>query len=103
MAYYMDRFSAQVSRETMSLIPFYAKEMGDDVVKAAVDEAINNRARSWTYVKAILMAWQKEGIRNMDSLNRYMEERKKGAGRNANGGTTAAKGRRHLPGETVLE
>lgn len=87
----------------MSLIPFYAKEMGEDVVKMAVDEAINNGARSWTYVKTVLMAWEKAGVRSMDGLNRYMADRKKGAGRNANGGTTAAKSRRHLPGETVLE
>ena len=101
-AYYADHFSSRISREAAEMIPLYASEMGDGVVKLAIDEAINNNAHSWYYVKSILMTWHAEGIRSVDAAKRHLQKRQKGAGRNANGNGTAAKGKRHLPGETVL-
>lgn len=102
MAYYLDRFSAQISREAADMLPFYAREMGDEVVKAAIDEAIDNKARSWGYIKAVLMAWQQAGVRNMESLERYRADRRNGGARDGKRNSDAQKGKRHLPGETVL-
>lgn len=87
MAYYLDRFSAQISREAAELLPFYAEAMGDDVVMAAIDEAIDNKARSWGYIKAVLMAWMQAGVRNLASLERYRADRNKSG--NGRGGKPA--------------
>lgn len=103
VAYYLDRFSARISREAAELLPQYARRMGGPAVKAAIDEAINNGARSWSYVKAILMAWTKAGVHDLESLERYRAERRGGRHSGESGVEPAGSVRHHLPGETILE
>lgn len=76
-AYYQDKIGWDMSREAMSLLPRYIRDMGDDVVMAAIDEALDNGAARWSYVKTILQSWTREQVHDMDSLNRYRESRRR--------------------------
>ncbi|GEM_PF-2597797 len=72
-AYYQDKIGYDMSRETMSMLPQYIQAMGDDVVMAAIDEALDNGAPRWSYVKTILQNWTKAKVQDMDSLNRHRD------------------------------
>lgn len=76
-AYYQDRISFNMSREAVSLLQHYIQSMGDEVVIAAIDEALNNGAPKWSYVKAILKNWSAAKVHNMESLQRHMDSRKR--------------------------
>lgn len=76
-AYYQDKIGYDMSREAMGLLPKYIQDMGDEVVMAAIDEALDNNAKNWNYVKKILQDWTKAKVRNMDSLNRHRDDRKR--------------------------
>ena len=76
-AYYQDKIGYDMSREAMGLLPKYIQDMGDEVVMAAIDEALDNGATRWSYVKTILQNWSKAKVHDMDSLNRHRDSRKR--------------------------
>lgn len=78
-AYYQDKVSYDMSREAMSLLQHYIQSMGDEVVMVAIDEALDNGAPRWSYVKAILQNWSAAKVHDMDSLNRHRDSRKRQA------------------------
>lgn len=73
-AYYQDKIGWNMSREASSLLFEYIKSMGDEVVIAAVDEALDANAPRWSYVKTVLQNWSAAKVHNMDSLNRHREQ-----------------------------
>ena len=91
-AYYQDKIGYDMSREAMGLLPKYIQDMGDEVVMAAIDEALDNGVPRWSYVKSILQNWTQAKVRDMDSLNRLRDSRKrtKSARRGRNGPQPAA-------------
>lgn len=73
-SYYQDKIGWNMSREAMDMIPNYVRLMGDDVVIAAIDEAIDNGAGKWGYIKQILQSWTAAKVHDLDSLARYRQE-----------------------------
>lgn len=73
-AYYQDRIGFSMSREASSMLFEYIRLMGDDVVIAAIDEALDAGANNWFYVKKVLQTWATAKVHNMDSLNRYRDK-----------------------------
>lgn len=73
-AYYQDKIGFNMSREASSLLFEYIKRMGDEVVIAAIDEALDANAPRWSYVKTVLQSWSTAKVHNLDSLNRYREQ-----------------------------
>lgn len=107
VAYYLDKLNPTASPSALAQLEQYAARLTDEVVICAVDEALDNGANRWSYVRAVLQAWQAAGVRDLESLNRYRAARagQKGAGNHADSDRNPAqqgRERRHLPGETVL-
>lgn len=50
--------------------------MTDELVRAAVDEAMGRGVRGWYYVQAILNEWVVNNVRSLDDLRRYKEARR---------------------------
>lgn len=57
----------------------YREQLGDDLVSHAVDEAVGNGVRNWTYVEKILSRYLKEGIRDLGEAKASDERRKQDA------------------------
>ena len=57
----------------------YREQLGDDLVSHAVDEAVGNGVRNWTYVEKILARYLKEGIRDLGEAKASDERRKQDA------------------------
>lgn len=110
MSCYMDKISPEMSRETLSMLPAYTDSLGQDAVLYAIETAIDNNARKWPYIKAILQDLSQAGVHNADSLERYRKERKQReqwsqsgcSGRVAAARDSAPEEPRRYAGETVL-
>jgi len=62
---------------------FYERGMTDDVMCYAVDKAVGNGVRSWSYIRAIIEGWCQKGIRNLEAAKAdtaAFTARKKGGG-----------------------
>lgn len=55
----------------------YIDELGDDLVKYAVDEACANNARTWAYTRSILDNIKHKGYRTVDEAKAAKERREK--------------------------
>ena len=86
-AYYQNKIGVSMSSETAGLLFDYIKRMGDEVVIAAIDEALDAGAKNWNYVKKVLKSWSAAQVHDKDSLNLYRErfresKKRRAAGRN---------------------
>ena len=98
MSCYMDKISPQLSRETASLLPAYVDKLGETAALYAIENAIDNNARKWPYIKAILQDLSQAGVHNAQSLERYRAERSQRAEQSKAG----AKHEKNGPGNNVF-
>lgn len=73
------------------LLIAYTDELGPDVVIHAIDEAVNQRKLTWSYIQAILQRYSREGLNTlaMVEADELAKSRRK-AGKQAGGGNIFA-------------
>lgn len=54
----------------------FREELGDDVVGYAIDKAVGNGVRNWSYVEAVLRGWVKAGVRSLGEAKAENEKHK---------------------------
>ena len=68
MSFYMDRVTPMPSGSSLEELKTYVASMGADVCIAAMEYAIDEHKPFWSYIRATLQAYMKQGIRNMSDL-----------------------------------
>ena len=48
-----------------------------EIIRAAIDEAVENNVRKWRYVDGVLKGWQADGVRTLGDVEARREARKK--------------------------
>lgn len=72
---FMEKITPTPSSASMCELLDFERELGTDVCLRAIDEALDNNARSWQYVKAILRAKQEQGVRSLADWDRLEAQR----------------------------
>lgn len=80
MSYYMDHINTLPSSLTIGLLEDYTNELGADVTIHAIQIAMDEQKRSWSYINAILKRYKADGLNTMDKVlqseQRYQEGKK---------------------------
>jgi DnaD and phage-associated domain len=75
MTLYMDKIVPMPSPMSIDLLKSYTEDLGADVVCRAIEIAIDENARKWSYIRAILQNWTQEGVRSLDDVERLQAQR----------------------------
>lgn len=75
MTFLMDKINPTPSQTSIDELKTYTAEMGPDVVIAAMDTALGEKKTSWSYIRAILRDWLKNGIRSLSDYQQMLADR----------------------------
>lgn len=92
LQFYQENFGVVSPFVTESLLD-WIDSLGEDLVIAAMKRALERNKTSWAYVKSILNAWHKKGIRTLDQAKAEHAafEKERGRKGRGNGGFFTAK------------
>lgn len=82
VADYLNRVNPMASPATLDELRGYARDMGPDCCRRAIDIALDERKTAWSYVRGILRTKLSQGVRclaDWDELEARREERVRGA------------------------
>lgn len=54
----------------------YRRDLGDEIVSYAIDTAVGNGVRNWSYVEAVLRGWLKAGVKTIGEAKAEQERHK---------------------------
>lgn len=74
MTLYLDRINSQPSPSCVDMLKFYTEDMGGDVVCRAIEIAIDEKATSWSYIRAILQNWARKRVKSLADVERIEAE-----------------------------
>lgn len=74
MTLYMDRICANPSRGSIDELISYTKMLTGPVVRHAIDIAVDDNKRSWSYVRGILRSYMAADIKTLDDVQRLEAE-----------------------------
>jgi DnaD/phage-associated family protein len=75
MALYMDKINLTPSPMSVDQLKGYTEDLGADVVCRAIEIAVDENARKWSYIQAILQNWTRENVRSLDDVARLQAQR----------------------------
>ena len=83
---YFDKIDPSPTPTSMELLTGYVEELGGDVVCRAINEAIDQGERRWSYIHGILKNYCADGVKSLDDVERReaRHERRKRRGGNDN-------------------
>ena len=67
---YVAKINPTPSSGSMQELLAFERELGSDVCLRAIDTALDNNARSWNYVKAVLQRCKDAGIKSLEDWDR---------------------------------
>lgn len=82
MSFYMDKINPVPSMLCVDDLKGYTETLGADVVLHAMGVALNERKTAWSYIRAILQRYQRDGVKNMNDVllaEQEFQARKDGA------------------------
>ena len=68
MTLYMDRVQSMPSPSCVDLLESYTVELGADVVCHAIERALDDNKRSWSYIQGILRRYSAEGLTSLEAV-----------------------------------
>lgn len=77
MTLYMDKICASPSSGSIQELIAYTGTLGADAVCHAMEIAIDNGKRSWSYVRGILRSYAAAGVKSLDDVQRMEQEHDK--------------------------
>ena len=88
MAHYMDKVVSTPSPIVAEELREFMQSMEPDVVINAIDRALAENRREWSYIRGILRNWKSAGVKNMADAARVEERRARSieAAKSARGG-----------------
>ncbi|MDR1692845.1 MAG: DUF4373 domain-containing protein [Oscillospiraceae bacterium] len=91
LAYFTNRFNSLPSETAVAHILYYEKELSADVVKAAIDTALDERKNTWSYLHGILKSLHADGVRCLADFQAREERRAKSRYQEGNNRSKTAK------------
>ena len=91
LSHYQDCITPTPPSTVAQLLIAYTDELGADVVIHAIDEAVNQRKLTWSYIQAILQRYSREGLNTLAKVeaDELAKSRRK-AGKQAGSGNIFA-------------
>lgn len=77
LSHYQDCITPTPPSTVSQLLIAYTDELGPDVVIHAIDEAVNQRKLTWSYIQAILQRYSREGLNTLAKVEADEAERRK--------------------------
>lgn len=74
MTAFMDKINPFPSTSSLDELKNFYEKMGAECCLRAIDSALDNGKRTWSYIKGILQNKLKEGVRNIDDWDRLETE-----------------------------
>lgn len=68
MTLYMDRVQSMPSPSCVELLKGYTADLGADVVCHAIERALDDNHRSWSYIQGILRRYSAEGLTSLEAV-----------------------------------
>lgn len=65
LSHYQDCITPTPPSTVAQLLIAYTDELGPDVVIHAIDEAVNQRKLTWSYIQAVLQRYSREGLNTL--------------------------------------
>ena len=75
MGFFLDRVNASPSAGAVAELKGYVERLGDAVVLHALGVALDERKTAWSYIRAILRRYEREGLRSVEAVQRSELER----------------------------
>ena len=76
LSHYQDCITPAPPSTVSQLLIAYTDELGPDVVIHAIDEAVNQRKLTWSYIQAILQRYSREGLDTLAKVEAGEAERR---------------------------
>lgn len=91
LSHYQDCITPTPPSTVSQLLIAYTDELGPDVVIHAIDEAVNQRKLTWSYIQAILQRYSREGLNTLAKVeaDEHAKSQRK-VGKQAGGGNIFA-------------
>lgn len=77
MRFFFDRINTTPSPTCLDMLKQFTASLSADVVIHACEIALDERKTSWSYIRAILAQYERDGIRSMDDIKRREDERER--------------------------
>lgn len=91
LSHYQDCITPTPPSTVAQLLIAYTDELGPDVVTHAIDEAVNQRKLTWSYIQAILQRYSREGLDTLAKVEAdELAKAQRKAGKHAGGGNIFA-------------
>lgn len=91
LSHYQDCITPTPPSTVAQLLIAYTDELGPDVVTHAIDEAVNQRKLTWSYIQAILQRYSREGLDTLAKVEAdELAKSQRKAGKQAGGGNIFA-------------
>lgn len=91
LSHYQDCITPTPPSTVAQLLIAYTDELGPDVVIHAIDEAVNQRKLTWSYIQAILQRYSREGLNTLVKVEAdEIAKSQRKAGKQAGGGNIFA-------------
>ena len=91
LSHYQDCITPMPPSTVSQLLIAYTDELGPDVVIHAIDEAVNQRKLTWSYIQAILQRYSREGLNTLAKVEAdELAKSQRKAGKQAGGGNIFA-------------
>ena len=74
MTLYYDKINAQPSGGTEEMLKAYVEDLSAEVVLHALNIALDEKKTSWSYIKAILQRYSREGITSLEAARKSEQE-----------------------------
>jgi DnaD/phage-associated family protein len=82
MTAYLNKINPMASAASLDELKAFTADLGADVVCKAVETAVDENARKWSYIRAILRNWSEAGVKNLQDLERHEADRLTAKSRN---------------------
>lgn len=91
LSHYQDCITPTPPSTVAQLLIAYTDELGPDVVIHAIDEAVNQRKLTWSYIQAVLQRYSREGLDTLAKVEAdELAKAQRKAGKQAGGGNIFA-------------
>lgn len=77
LSHYQECITPTPPSTVSQLLIAYTDELGPNVVNHAIDEAVNQRKLTWSYIQAILQRYSREGLNTLAKVEADEVERRK--------------------------
>ena len=85
MSYFLDRINATPPTTVIAELAAYTEALSAQVVLHALEIAVGEKIYSWSYIKAILQRYQREGLTSLEEVQ-FSEQRRAAAKSGKSGG-----------------